>query len=111
MLPFRPTGRFPRQTSKSTGVTMVRSRRIGVYRIDAKKNELGTPVAPLNKPCGGAVNAFGSVWIPACGDRALVRIDPKTWKQTATVTSGVGTATPALAATTDSIWLLSDSKT
>src|SRR4051794_38332499 len=29
----------------------------GLYRIDPKKNELGPAVAPLNKPCGGAVNA------------------------------------------------------
>jgi virginiamycin B lyase len=83
----------------------------GLYKIDAKKNELGKPVATLNKPCGGIVNAFTSLWIPACADHALLRIDPKTWKTTATVSSGTGTAKPALAATADSIWLLSDDKT
>lgn len=82
-----------------------------LYRIDAKKNELGTPVASLNKPCGAAVSAFTSLWIPACGDQALVRIDPKTWKITATVSSGAGEAKPAVAATADSIWYFSDNKT
>lgn len=82
-----------------------------LYRIDPKKNELGAAVASLNKPCGGAVNAFGSLWVPSCGDQALVRLDPKTWKVTATVASGVGSARPSLAATADSIWLLSDNQT
>ena len=83
----------------------------GLYRIDAKKNELGTAVAPLNKPCAGAVNAFGSIWVPNCGDQALVRFDPKTWKSTATVAAGVSSARPAIAAGTDSIWLLTDNRT
>jgi virginiamycin B lyase len=83
----------------------------GLYKTDPKKNELGSPVAPLNKPCGGAVSAFGSLWIPTCGDQALLRIDPKTWKTTATIAAGTGSAKPALAATTDSVWLLSDNRT
>jgi streptogramin lyase len=82
-----------------------------LYHIDAKKNELGAPVASLNKPCGGAVNAFASLWIPSCGDQGLLRIDPKTWKVTATVSSGAGAAKPAVAATTDSIWYFSDNRT
>jgi virginiamycin B lyase len=82
-----------------------------LYKIDAKKNELATPVAALSKPCGGAVSAFKSLWIPACADGSLVRLDPKTWKVTATVAAGTGAAKPALAATADSVWLLSDNKT
>ena len=82
----------------------------GLFHIDAKKNELGTPVAALNKPCGGAVSAFASLWIPSCGDRTLVRLDPKTWKVTATVAGG-GAARPAVAATADSVWFLSDNRT
>jgi virginiamycin B lyase len=81
-----------------------------LFHIDARKNELGTAVAPLNKPCGGAASAFASLWIPACGDQALVRLDPKTWKVTATVAGG-GAARPAAAATADSVWFLSDNRT
>jgi virginiamycin B lyase len=83
----------------------------GIYKIDAKKNELGDAVAALGKPCGGAVSAFSSWWIPTCSDGALVRVDPKTWKTTATIAIGTGSAKPALAATADSIWLMSDNKT
>jgi virginiamycin B lyase len=82
-----------------------------LYRIDARKNELGAAVAALNTPCGGAGSAFTSLWIPTCGDQSLVRLDPKTWKTAATIAVGTGTAKPALAATTDSIWMFTDSKT
>jgi virginiamycin B lyase len=82
-----------------------------LYRIDAKKNELGAAVAALSNPCGAAVSAFASLWIPTCGDHSLTRIDPKTWKVTATVHSGAGTAKPAIAATSDSVWILTDDKT
>ena len=67
----------------------------GIYKIDAKKNELGDAVAALGKPCGGAVSAFTSRWIPTCADGALVRLDPKTWKTTATIAVGTGSAKPA----------------
>jgi len=83
----------------------------GLFRIDAKKNELGTAVATLNKPCGGAINAFGSLWIPNCGDQTLVRLDPKTWKTTATIATGSGSASPAVAANSDSVWMLTDNRT
>src|SRR5215472_932158 len=39
----------------------------GLYKIDAKKNELGAAVASVRKPCGGAVSGFTSLWVPACG--------------------------------------------
>jgi virginiamycin B lyase len=83
----------------------------GLYRIDPKKNELGAAVVALNKPCGGAASGFGSLWVPSCGDQTLVRIDSKTWKITAAIASGAGSAAQSVAATPDSIWLLSDNKT
>ncbi len=42
-------------------------------KIDVKTNKIADPVAGLNKPCGGMVSAFGSLWIPACGDGSLVQ--------------------------------------
>ena len=82
-----------------------------LYRIDPKKNELGPALAALNKPCGGAVNAFGSLWIPSCGDQSLVRLDPKTWNVTATIPSGASTAPQSIAANADSVWLFTDNRT
>jgi virginiamycin B lyase len=82
-----------------------------VDKIDVKNNKIGDPGAGLNKPCGGMVSAFESLWAPACGDGSLVRIDPKTFKVTATITSGTADVRGSLAASADSIWLLTDAKT
>lgn len=79
-------------------------------RIDTKTNKAGEPIAGLKQPCGGMVSAFGSLWVPTCGDGALQRIDPKTFKVTATVASGAADIRGSIAASTDSIWLLTDSK-
>jgi virginiamycin B lyase len=80
-------------------------------KIDVKTNKTSDPVAPLNKPCGGMVLAFGSLWVPVCGDRTLARIDPKTFKVMATIASGTADVRGSLAASSDSIWLLTDAKT
>jgi len=80
-------------------------------KIDVKSNKAGDPVAGLNKPCGGMVSAFGSLWVPACGDGSLARIDSKTFKVTATIASGTADVKGSIAASADSIWLLTDSKT
>jgi streptogramin lyase len=80
-------------------------------KIDVKTNKIADPVAGLNKPCGGMVSAFGSLWVPACGDGSLVRIDPKTFKVTATIASGTADTRSSLAAGADSLWLLTDAKT
>jgi streptogramin lyase len=57
------------------------------------------------------VSAFGSHWIPACGDGTLARIDPKTFKIIATIATGTADAGGSLAASADSIWLLTDART
>jgi virginiamycin B lyase len=80
-------------------------------KIDVKTNKSSDPVAPLNKPCGGMALALGSLWVPVCGDGTLARIDPKTFKVTATIASGTSDIRGSLAASADSIWLLTDTKT
>jgi streptogramin lyase len=80
-------------------------------RIDAKTNKPGDAITGFHKPCGGAVSAFGSLWVPNCGDQTVARVDPKAARISATVASGVGTALPSVAASADSVWILSDDKT
>jgi virginiamycin B lyase len=82
-----------------------------VNKINVKTNKIDDPIAGVHKPCGGMVSAFGSLWAPACGDGSLLRIDPKTSKITATITSGADDVRESIAATSDSVWLLTDSKT
>jgi len=85
----------------------------GLDRIDprAKEVKLGDAISGLKKPCGGIVNAFNALWVANCGDGTVARIDPKTNKVTATVAAGVGRGGRLIAATADSIWLLSDTRT
>jgi virginiamycin B lyase len=79
-------------------------------KVETKGNKLGEPIAGLNKPCGGMVSAFGSLWVPTCGDGALQRIDAGSSKITATIASGATDIRGSIAASADSIWLLTDSK-
>ena len=84
----------------------------GLTRIDARAKEKkpGDPVAGVKKACGGLVNAFGGLWTGSCADGALVRIDPRESKVTATVPSGIGPSRIAIAASEDSIWALTDAR-
>jgi streptogramin lyase len=83
----------------------------GIDRIDAKTNKRVELIGGVVKPCGGMASAFGSLWAPACGASSLARFDAKTFKVTNTIASGVANAQGVIAATADSIWLLTDDKT
>ena len=82
-----------------------------VERIDPKTNKPGEPIGGLSKPCGGMAAAFDSLWVPVCGTSSLARIDAKTFKVSATIATGVANVENVIAATADSIWLLTDDKT
>lgn len=81
----------------------------GLSRIDPKSKEpkLLDPIAGIAQPCG-IVRAFGSLWAPACGDDKLAEIDSKTGKTARQFGFG---AAGAVAASADSIWLITDTKT
>jgi virginiamycin B lyase len=79
-------------------------------KVDAKSNKPGDPASGLKKPCGGMVSAFGSLWAPTCGDGSLQRLDAKTMKVTATIATGTADALGSIAASSDSVWMLTDNK-
>ena len=64
----------------------------GLVRIDprSKESKLIDPIAGVAKPCGGLVNALGALWVPACGEGGLAKVDTKAAKVTATVKTGTG---------------------
>jgi streptogramin lyase len=82
-----------------------------IERIDPKTNKKTEPINSVAGPCGGMASAFGSLWAPLCGVSSLARIDAKTYKVTNTISTGVSTMHGVIAATADSIWLLTDDKT
>ena len=79
--------------------------------IDLRSNKPGDPIAGLNRPCSGAAQAFKSLWVPDCGDGAIMRLEPKTGKLQAKLAIGAANARVGIVATVDSIWVLTDSKT
>ena len=81
-----------------------------IEKVDPKTNKKVEPIAMVSRPCGGMASGFGSLWAPACGSASLVRIDSKTFKVTKTIPTGVSTLRDPIAATADSIWLLTDDK-
>jgi virginiamycin B lyase len=82
-----------------------------LFRLDPKTNKLAEPVPGVDKPCGGAIAAFGSIWTPSCADHSLLRIDAKKWKVSAKIATGTGAAPVSIAASSDSIWIFSDNRT
>jgi DNA-binding beta-propeller fold protein YncE len=82
-----------------------------VVRIDGKTNKPLDPVTGLKQPCGGTLVAFSHLWIPNCGAQTLTRYDTKTNKVVATLEIGAADVTMALASTSDSIWMITDSRT
>lgn len=88
------------------GVWVTSSSANHVVWLDAKTNQTGA-VVTVNKPCAGLVVAFGSLWIPSCGDHSVVRVNPKTGALQATV-AGAGPADSegGIAAGAGSIWIV-----
>jgi virginiamycin B lyase len=84
----------------------------GLARVDpkSKENKFREPIGGLNQPCAGLVSAFASLWVPTCGDGALARLDPKTYKVTATLATGAANVRTGIAATADSVWMLTDKR-
>jgi YVTN family beta-propeller protein len=87
-----------------------------VGRLDPKTNTVVTLVETGIRPCSGLVEAFGSIWVPICGEpdkadtKGLQRIDPKTNKVTATLPIGPALSEGGLTANADSVWMLTDMK-
>ncbi len=88
----------------------VTSSRAGVItQLDAKTNEVGRTIA-VAKPCSGLLFAFGSLWIPSCGDHTLVRADPATGAIVARVAAGPADSEGGVTAGAGSVWLVTDAK-
>ncbi len=83
----------------------------GVEKIDGKTGKSAAVLPKVAKPCAGMASGFGSLWVASCAEGSLIRFDTKTLKETARFATGTGTAPRAIAASTDSIWLLTDDKT
>jgi DNA-binding beta-propeller fold protein YncE len=106
-----PVPGTPREILVGDAVWVANSGKDAVARIDGKSNKPGDALTGLHKPCSGLASGFGSLLIPNCGDKSLVRVDLKTGKTSATLPVGAAGVNVGIAASADSIWLLTDGKT
>jgi virginiamycin B lyase len=78
-------------------------------RIDPKTNQIVATVPLPGEACSGLEYAFGSVWVPVCTTPpSMVRVDAKTNQVSATLGVGPGGPEGGIAASSDSIWMVTD---
>lgn len=88
----------------------VTSSRAGVItQLDANTNQVGHTIA-ASKPCSGLLFAFDSLWIPSCGDHALIRADATTGSILARIAAGPADSEGGIAGGAGSVWLVTDAK-
>jgi virginiamycin B lyase len=83
----------------------------GLNPVDAKTGKAGTAVTGLGNACDGMASGFSSLWVPLCGEGGLAKLDAKTYKVGPKVQTGVSTVPGIIAASGDSVWMLTDDKT
>ena len=83
-----------------------------VHRLDPKTNTVTATIEVGVHPCSGLAAAFGSLWVPNCGDkgagRNLARVSLKDLKIEATLPFEVPDSEGGLAAGAESVWVMTD---
>jgi virginiamycin B lyase len=80
-----------------------------IQRIDPRTNKMVAKIEFPSEPCSGLSFAFGTLWVPLCGQpRALARIDPATNKIAVTLPVGPADSEGGITASEDSVWIVSD---
>ncbi len=79
-----------------------------VTRIDPKTNKIVAVIETGKGACSGLAIGFGSLWVPNCGDKNIVRVDLVSGKITATLPIPVADSEGAIATGAGSVWVLTD---
>lgn len=75
-----------------------------VIRLDAATNKADLMVS-VQDPCSGLVAAFGSIWIPSCGDHSLIRANLKTTEIESTIPVAPADSEGCITSGAGSIWI------
>jgi virginiamycin B lyase len=86
-------------------VWITSSRANHVVQLDATTNQPGL-IADIKRPCSGLAEGFGSIWVPSCGDKTLVRLDPATAKPIATIPAEPENSEGGITTGAGSVWLI-----
>ena len=76
-----------------------------VLRLNAATNQPGT-VVTVHKPCSGLAVGFGSLWVPSCGDKSVVRVDATTGAVQAMIPAGPADSEGGITTGAGSVWLV-----
>ncbi len=85
-------------------VWVTSSRLNRVTQLVARNNAIGLKITVAD-PCSGLAAGFGSLWVPSCGDHALVRADLKTGRLLAKISAAPADSEGCIAVGDDSIWM------
>jgi streptogramin lyase len=80
-----------------------------VFQLDPRTNRPG-PTITVHKPCSGLAVGSGSLWIPSCGDKSVVRIDAETGAAQATIPAGPADSEGGITTGAGSVWLVTSAK-
>lgn len=93
-------------------VWVASSKPASVHRIDPKTNKEVAIVPMPGDPCAGLAFGFGTLWVPLCGKpnspNSMVRVDASTNQIAATLPFGPAGPEGGIAASLDSIWIVTD---
>jgi virginiamycin B lyase len=82
-----------------------------VVRIDPATDRISARVSLPGEACSGLAAGFGSIWVPVCGKKpALLRVDAKRNRISAVVPVASAGPEGGIAASDDSVWIISDSR-
>ncbi len=91
-------------------VWVASSKPASVHRIDPKTNKEVAIVPMPGDPCAGLAFGFGSLWVPLCGQqKSIVRVDARSNQITAKLPIGPAGPEGGITASSDSIWIDTDS--
>jgi virginiamycin B lyase len=80
-----------------------------VTRLDAATNTAGISITVQN-PCSGLIAGYGSLWIPSCADRTLIRANLETGKIEATIAAPPADSEGCIAVGAGGVWLATSKK-
>lgn len=93
----------------SDAVWVASTKPYGIVRIDPATNQIISRVRIPGEACSGLAFGFDSLWVPICGSKpALVRIDAKRNALSATLPVPPAGEEGGIAASNDSVWMVSD---
>ena len=81
-----------------------------VARLDPKANTVAATLAVGAEPCSGLAVAFGSLWVPNCGDKTIARVDLQTSAVAPAIHTTIASSEGSIVAGAGSIWIMTDAK-